>query len=91
MGSRRNKLEIIHDILKSIHDKGGTIKPTHLLYKSNLSHQRMKEYVDELKGKALMTEEIKDKDKHVFVLTTQGYEFLANFRKLKEFTDMFGL
>ncbi len=91
MGSRRNKLEIIHDILKSIHDKGGVIKPTHLLYKSNLSHQRMKEYVDELKGKALMNEEIKDKDKHVFVLTQQGYEFLANFRKLKEFTDMFGL
>lgn len=91
MGSRRNKLEIIHDILKSIHDKGGAIKPTHLLYKSNLSHQRMKEYVEELKSKNLIDEEIKENDKHVFVLTEQGYEFLANFRRLKEFTDMFGL
>ena len=91
MSARRNKLEIIHDILRAVHDKGGTIKPTHLLYKSNLSHQRMKEYVDELKSKSLIREEMKDEDKHVFVLTESDFEFLANYKKLLEFTEMFGL
>ena len=45
---RRTKIEIIHDILKAIQNKGGKIKPPHLLYKSNLSHNKMKEYLNEL-------------------------------------------
>lgn len=91
MSTRRNKLEIIHDILRAVQDKGGAIKPTHLLYKSNLSHQRMKEYIDELKLKNLLREEMQDREKHIFMLTDQGFEFLASYKKLREFTDMFGL
>ncbi len=90
MGSRRNKLEIINDILRSIQEKGGRIKPTHLMYKSNLSHQRMKEYIDELKGKEMIVEEQKE-DRHFFVLTDKGFAFLANFKKLSEFTETYGL
>lgn len=59
MSERRSRIEIIGDILKSIQGKGGSIKPTHLLYKSNLSHDRMKSYVEELKEKGLMCEEVK--------------------------------
>ncbi|MBI2564970.1 hypothetical protein HYV79_03190 [Candidatus Woesearchaeota archaeon] len=88
---RRNKLEIIYDILKAMHDKGGRIKPTHLLYKSNLSHQRMKEYVDELKIKGLIAEEQQSEEKYLYALTTQGYDFLSNYQKLHEFTETFGL
>ncbi|MEK6858120.1 MAG: winged helix-turn-helix domain-containing protein [Nanoarchaeota archaeon] len=91
MNARRNKLEIIHDILRAVQDKGGIIKPTHLLYKSNLSHQRMKEYVEELKQKNMLREEMQEDDRHMFMLTDQGFEFLANYKKLREFTDMFGL
>lgn len=87
---RRNKLEIVRDVLKSIQDKGGVIKPTHLLYKSNLSHNRLKEYVDELTGKSLIMEQ-EIKGKTMVVLTQQGYEFLEKFDKLREFTDAFGL
>jgi len=90
MGSRRNKLEIINDILRSIQEKGGRIKPTHLMYKSNLSHQRMKEYIDELKGKNMIMEE-QEEDRHFFVLTDKGFEFLANYKKLREFTETYGL
>jgi len=87
---RRGKLEIINDMLKSIQNKGGKIKPTHLLYKSNLSHSKMKEYLTELIGKK-MIEETLDKDKKMFVITQKGYEFLSEFERIKEFSDSFGL
>ena len=87
---RRSKQDIIFDMLRAIQQKGGSIKPTHLLYKSNLSHQRMKEYVDELKQRGLVKEE-QQKEKNMFQLTDQGYEFLQKFQQLKAFTEAFGL
>ena len=87
---RRTKLEIIHDVLRAIQEKGGKIKPTHLLYKSNLSHKKMVEYLDELHGKGFI-EEHKAKDGKKIVLTDKGFSFLGEFKKIKEFTDSFGL
>ena len=87
---RRSKQDIIFDMLRAIQQKGGRIKPTHLLYKSNLSHQRMKEYVDELKQRGLVKDELL-KEKTMFILTDQGYEFLQKFQQLKAFTEAFGL
>ncbi len=90
MTERRSKLEIVGDMLKSIEAKGGSIKPTHLLYKSNLSHERMKLYVDELKSKGLI-EEKEEKGKRMFVITDKGFDFLASFRKVRELEEAFGI
>jgi predicted transcriptional regulator len=87
---RRSRMDIIHDMLAAIQRKGGLIKPTHLMYKANLSHQLMKEYVDELMEKGFMDEGI-DEKKKVYVLTEKGNEYLAQYRKMKEFQDAFGL
>ncbi len=87
---RRGKLEIINDMLNSIKNKGGQIKPTHLLYKSNLSHSKMKVYLTELIEKDMVEEQMK-KDKKVFAITDKGYEFLLEFERIKEFSDSFGL
>jgi len=87
---RRGKIEIIHDMLRSMQDKGGNIKPTHLLYKSNLSHSKMKEYVAELMNNGMM-EEIEVKKKRMFSLTDKGSNFLVEYSKIKEFSDSFGL
>lgn len=87
---KRTRIDIIHDMLKAIQDKGGKIIPTHLLYKSNLSHQRMKLYLQELKDKDLI-EEKEDKKKIVYVITDNGLKFLQNFKQVKEFQDTFGL
>jgi predicted transcriptional regulator len=87
---RRGKLEIVNDMLRSILNKGGKIKPTHLLYKSNLSHSKMKEYLKELMAKE-MVEEIEEKGKKMFLITDKGREFLLEFERIKEFSDSFGL
>jgi predicted transcriptional regulator len=51
MAKKRERLEVIWDILKVIQDSNNSIKPTRLLYASNLSPQMFKEYVEELKTK----------------------------------------
>ena len=92
MGERRDKLDIVSDILKSIQDKGGRIKPTHLLYKSNLSHEGMKRYIEELKVKLMIIEEEDPKrNMRFFIITDKGLKFLQDYKKIREFTDSFGL
>ena len=60
MTKKRDRLEIIKDILETIRDKGEKVRPTHIMYKANLSHQMLTEYTDELLTKKLILE---DKDK----------------------------
>ena len=96
MGSRRSRLELIFDILLAIQNKGGEIKPTHLMYKSNLSHKLLNNYLDELIGKELVIiqeEESRKKQKSTktVLITEKGISFLAEFRRMREFTDAFGL
>ena len=94
--SRRSRMDIIYDMLKAIHNKGGRIKPTHLLYKSNLSHSLMVEYVDELTEKGMIDMEEEPgkrnkKGKKFYILLQKGIEFLAEYRKMKNFQEAFGL
>ncbi|MBI5398535.1 hypothetical protein HZB03_03655 [Candidatus Woesearchaeota archaeon] len=90
MNVRRSKLEIIHDMLQAIQDKNGKIKPTHLLYKSNLSHQKMRQSLEELVEKQMVREE-KSKYGAYILITEQGLKFLQEYRRMKEFTESFGL
>ncbi|PIN75012.1 hypothetical protein COV18_04605 [Candidatus Woesearchaeota archaeon CG10_big_fil_rev_8_21_14_0_10_37_12] len=87
---KRSKLDIVYDMLRAMEDKGGRIIPTHLLYKSNLSHQRMKLYLKELEDKNMIVE-VEVKGKKMFELTDGGRKFLQNFKQMKEFTEAFGL
>ena len=91
MGEKRDKLDIVSDILIAIMNKGGRIKPTHLLYKSNLSHEGMKKYISELKEKSMILEETdKDGKSKKFVITERGFKFLEDYKKVREFTASFG-
>ncbi|MBT4936030.1 hypothetical protein HOL21_00105 [Candidatus Woesearchaeota archaeon] len=96
MAARRSRLELIYDILFSIQNKGGQIKPTHLMYKSNLSHKLLNQYLEELLSKELVVVEEefskkKQKSTRTVVITEKGLGFLAEFRRMREFTDAFGL
>ena len=92
MAKKRSKLQIIHDILSAIKNKGGKIKPTHLLYKSNLSHQMMNEYISDLKKKEFIYEELEGKKQSkVYVLSPKGYKYLVEYKTIIKFVENFGL
>ena len=90
MTKKRDRLQIIHDILKAIQDKNGKIKPTHILYKSNLSHQMLEEYLIELKEKKFITEEMNKAGK-MYQITDHGYAYLEKYKLITEFVNSFGL
>ena len=91
MATRRSRLELIFDILLAIQNKGGTIKPTHLMYKANLSHKLLNTYLDELVGKEMIGKVDGKVGNQYIIIKDKGVEFLNHFRKMKEFQDTFGL
>jgi len=91
MGKKRGRLQIIFDILDAVKNKGGEIKPTHLLYKSNLSHQMMSEYLKELISKGFIEEKFEKKKSKTYVLTSRGYQYLVEYKKITKFVENFGL
>ena len=90
MDKKRNRLEIIHDILKVIRERNGKIKPTHILYKSNLSHQMMEEYLGELIKKEFIKEIKKEKGK-TYIISEKGLKYLNEFSVIRDFATSFGL
>lgn len=85
---RRDKMTIIADILAALQVKN--LKFTHLLYKSNLSHNRLKQYLDELLFRALV-QELTTKEGKRYHLTDEGARFYAEYRRVNEFVKSFGL
>jgi predicted transcriptional regulator len=90
MARKRSRLDIIGDMLSSVQDKGGEIKPTHLMYKSNLSHQQMNQYLEELISKELI-DRIRKENYEYIIITDKGHSFLQKLREMKEFEKTFGL
>ncbi|MBS3090678.1 hypothetical protein J4433_02820 [Candidatus Pacearchaeota archaeon] len=90
MVKKRNKIEIIQDILRTIRDKRGKIKQTHLMYKVNLSHKLMKSYLEELIAKEMISE-IKEERNIYILIKPRGEEFMDKLKKLTEFQEAFGL
>ena len=89
-GKKRERLQVIFDILKTIQDKNGKAGPTHILYKSNLSHQMMDEYLKDLEHKGFLLE-VQEKKKRFYALTDKGHEYLSKYKIILEFTSSFGL
>jgi len=90
MAKKRERLEVIKDILSAIRSTRN-IKPTRLLYASNLSPQMFKEYINELMDKGFIKIDINEEDKKTFSLTKKGNEFLEEYRIIERFIGNFGL
>ena len=85
----RGKIRIIGDILHAVNTEPG-IGITRLLFLSNLSHDRLTDYIAELKTKELL-EERDNEGKKAFHLTDKGHRFLAEVHRIKTFMADFGL
>ncbi len=90
MAERRSKHEIIFDILNLISSKNGKVKPTHILYGGNLSHDRLKKYLKELIDAGFI-QKIEEKGKMYYILAEKGYQFIEEFKKIEEMTAAFGI
>jgi predicted transcriptional regulator len=92
MSRKRTRLEIIRDVLDVIKNRSGKIKPTHILYKSNLSHNMMEEYLGELIGKGFVVEDVAKGGKgKTYSITEKGVNYLSKYSMIAEFTESFGL
>ena len=90
MERKRNRMEIMHDMLKIIQERKGKLKKTHLMYKANLSHNQMKIYLFELTESELI-EKASPKDKTPLKITEKGSDFFLKYKQMKEFEKTFGL
>ena len=90
MEKKRNKLQIIRDILSVIKDRNRKIKPTHILYKSNLSYVMMEQYLNELISTG-MIKEIRNSRSKTYEITDKGLNYLSQYALVQNFSDSFGL
>lgn len=90
MVKKRERLDVIKDILTAIKDHR-KIKPTRLLYASNLSPQMFKEYINELIEKGFIKLDVDEKEKKFFSLMKKGQDFLQEYKVIENFIENFGL
>jgi len=77
---RRSKMEIYIDILHVISE--GNLKPTHVMYKANLSWARLMKHLRFLQSQDLVTF-VQGGGAERYEITEKGREVLSYFRKLE--------
>ena len=85
---KRERLQLIHDILKVIRD--GKKKPTHIMYKANLSHQMLEEYLKDLLSKEFIVV-MKHGRAKTYSITEKGLKYVGEYDVIKKFVESFGL
>jgi predicted transcriptional regulator len=73
-------MEIYIDILKAVAD--GRKKPTHVMYRANLSWARLQKCLDFLINQDLLRESTNDRSV-VFSITPKGKDVLGYFKKIE--------
>lgn len=91
MNKKRERLEVIYDILRIINNHNNSIKPTPLLRYSNLSSQSFLEYLKELLEKGFVKELLDKKNRKYLTLTDKGFKYLEEYKRIIGFIDEFEL
>ena len=91
MAKKRERLELIHELLLTIQKNENRISPTTLQHKCNFSTPMFKQYMDELLEKGFIRVIVGKKGRKYYSLRDRGYEFLEKYRMIAHFIDEFGL
>ena len=91
MAKKRDRLNVIYDILKIIMNHNNSIKPTPLLRFSNLSTSSFNDYISELKEKEFVREIKNAKGRKIITLTDKGFKFIEKYKTILGFIDEFQL
>ncbi|MEM2145470.1 MAG: winged helix-turn-helix domain-containing protein [Candidatus Jordarchaeaceae archaeon] len=78
--SRRSQFEIYIDILKAVSE--GRSKPTHIMYRANLTYKRLRKYIDFLVAQGLLSERSYGKNKF-FSLTLNGKNLIWYYMEIE--------
>lgn len=91
MNQKRDRVSIINDILLLVRSKEGEAGPTHIMYKANLSHQMLSDYMAEMLAKGFMVENVDRKKKRTYTITDKGHAFIRDYQTIRKFFDSYGL
>lgn len=90
MGKKRDKLDITIDILSALIKRDGILKKTRLLYRANLSHSLLNQFLDALESENCVI--VNKKGSNIFVeITENGYKKYSELDKLKRLKNNFDL
>ena len=78
--TRRSQFEIYVDVLKAVAE--GRRKPTHMMYRANLTWKRLKKNTDFLVANGLLVEE-HDGEAKIFTLTSSGKDIVLYHMKIE--------
>jgi predicted transcriptional regulator len=79
--NRRSRMETFCDILRAI--GGGAEKPTHIMYKANLSWTVMQSYIKSLEAQGLVISNDVE-GKKMYRLSEKGFQVLNQFLSIRE-------
>jgi len=88
---KRDRLEVIFDILKLISNNQNSIKPTPLLRQSNLSSSSFLQYYGDLIQKELVREIVDKSGGKYITLTDKGFRYLEKYTLILGFIKEFEL
>ncbi|MFA6269515.1 MAG: winged helix-turn-helix domain-containing protein [archaeon] len=91
MNQKRDRVAIMNEILLLVRGKEGEAGPTHIMYKANLSHQMLTEYMTEIMGKGFLIEQIDKRGKRTYQITDKGHAFIKDYQSIRKFFDAYGL
>ena len=89
--AKRDRLEIIRDILEIIRNHKNSIKITPLMRASGISSSGFKEYFFDLKSKGFLKDFVGPDNKRYITLTDKGFRYLEKYKSIRTLIDDFGL
>ena len=85
---RRSRIDVICSILAAL--EPGPMKPTPLMYKSNLSHELFTKYLADLETAGLI-KKITVKGTNMYSLTEEGETYMKEYHRFLKFSSSFGI